>query len=66
MQPLHHVGEWCGSEAMVRMLLDHGADLNTESSEGWSPLDYADDRGRHGMAKTLEALGGRRSGKRGG
>lgn len=64
MQPLHHVGEWPGSEAMARLLLDHGADINATSGNGWTPLDYALDRGRKGIAHTLEGLGGRASGRR--
>jgi ankyrin repeat protein len=31
----------CGALAAMKWLLDHGADVNRKSQQGWTPLDYA-------------------------
>ncbi|MEM6553005.1 MAG: ankyrin repeat domain-containing protein [Planctomycetota bacterium] len=65
MQALHHVGEWAGDERQARLLIEHGADINAAAEQnGWTPLDYAEDRGRDGIAAVLRSLGGEVSGKR--
>ncbi|MEM1211754.1 MAG: ankyrin repeat domain-containing protein [Planctomycetota bacterium] len=65
MQALHHVGEWAGDERQARLLIDHGADINAAAEQnGWTPLDYAEDRGRDGIAALLRSLGGEVSGRR--
>ncbi len=64
MQPLHHVCEWPGSRDMAELLIEHGADINAAAANGWTPLDYAMDRGRHEMAAFIADLGGVESGKR--
>ena len=64
MQPIHHCGEWPGHAGQVDLLLAHGADVNAAAGNGWTAFDYAMDRGRQDMVSTIEALGGRVSGKR--
>ena len=38
--PLHFAAA-CGDEAMIQLLLDHGADKTTQTARDESPLDYA-------------------------
>lgn len=64
MLPLHHCGEWSAHPEQVDVLLEAGADINAAAGNGWSPLDYALDRGREAMAAHLQARGGQPSGKR--
>ena len=64
MQPIHHCGEWSACTEQVDLLLEHGADINALAENGWTPLDYAMDRGRKEMMNSLEARGGSVSGKR--
>ncbi|MEM9884215.1 MAG: ankyrin repeat domain-containing protein, partial [Planctomycetota bacterium] len=65
MQALHHVGEWPASESQARLLVERGADINAAAEQnGWTPLDYAEDRGRDGIAEVLRSLGGEVSGRR--
>jgi len=65
MLPLHHVGEWGAAHPdQVDLLLVHGADVNARSKIGWTPLDYAIDRSRVGIAEHLKAQGGKESGER--
>ena len=58
MQPLHHCAEWPAYTQQVDLLLANGAEINAESGCGWTPLDYAVDRGRKGMIRSLSARGG--------
>jgi ankyrin repeat protein len=37
---LHHMAG-CGALRVMKWLLDHGADVNGKSDEGWTPLDFA-------------------------
>lgn len=64
MQPLHHCGEWSAHPEQVDELLAAGADINSIAGNGWTPLDYAMDRGRDAMTAHLQACGGQPSGKR--
>jgi ankyrin repeat protein len=66
MQPIHHCGEWMAYTQQADLLLEHGADINATSGIGWTPLDYAIDRARKGMIRSLTARGGQESGKRAG
>jgi hypothetical protein len=62
MQPLHHLAEWPGSPELMTLLVDGGADINATDGRGWTPLDYALDRGRKQMASALAEQGAVRSG----
>ena len=62
MQPIHHCGEWSGWPEQAALLLEHGADINATAGNGWTPLDYANDRGRKEMALCLQSHGGTVSG----
>lgn len=57
MTPLHHAAEWGGSHGheVVEALLSAGADPQAKDEQGWTPLDYAKDRGR---TKIVKRLGG--------
>ncbi len=59
MHPLHHCAEWATSRECIEALLEAGADLNALSGSGWTPLDYAVDRGRHAIAAFLVEKGAR-------
>lgn len=58
MQAVHHVAEWCGELEQLDLLLEFGADVNARANRGWTPLDYARDRGREEMVAALQARGG--------
>ena len=47
------------SPAVVRLLLDRGADANVVSDSGYSPLAMADINGKGATARILAARGGR-------
>ncbi len=57
MTALHHCGEWSAYTKQVDLILEAGGDLNAQTPNGWTPLDYAMDRGRTGMVKSLKARG---------
>ena len=60
MTPLHHAAEWGPKVCLqlVDLLVDAGADLNAKDGEhGWTPLQYARDRGRTEMIEHLTKLG---------
>ena len=61
MHPLHHCGEWSSTPEVAAILLEFGAAINAPAANGWTPLDYAIDRARHGMARFLGDQGGVRS-----
>ena len=52
-------GSDTSSVAMLRYLLDLGADINAADEDGRSPLDWALTRGETDMSKFLRANGGR-------
>lgn len=59
MTPLHHAAEW-GPKVCLELasqLIDAGADMNREDENGWTPLDYANDRQRKEMIDFLVAKG---------
>ena len=59
MTPLHHAAEWGPKVCLeiVDLLLDSGADLNEKDDQGWTALDYAQDRNRAEMIQHLTKLG---------
>jgi ankyrin repeat protein len=61
MHPLHHVGEWCGSEEAAALLIRRGADLHAVDNIGWTPLDYAINRNRAEMIACLKSHGARQT-----
>jgi RNA polymerase sigma factor (sigma-70 family) len=61
MTPLHHAAAWGGQEAVAAFLLEKGADLNLADDFGWTPLDYAVDRGKKEMVAFLEGRGAKRT-----
>jgi ankyrin repeat protein/DNA-directed RNA polymerase specialized sigma24 family protein len=63
MTPLHHAAAWGGQVAVAGLLLEKGADVNVLDDFGWTPLDYAIDRGRKEMVDFFESKGGRRTTK---
>jgi len=50
--PLMHAAER-GHEAIVKWLLNAGADVNSRSKEGWTPLLSATGKGQEGVVKLL-------------
>ncbi len=64
MRPLHHCGEWMAPTTITELLLQHGADVNAKAGNGWTPLDYAIDRGRDEAVAYLRSRGGVESGRR--
>jgi ankyrin repeat protein len=61
MTPLHHAAAWGGQAAVAQLLIDRGLDVNVADDYGWTPLDYAIDRGRKEMVDFLQSKGGRRT-----
>lgn len=59
---LHRLPGLCGEE-VVRLLLEHGADINGQDDEGATPLDRAAERDDVAMVEILKTLGaeGRKS-----
>jgi hypothetical protein len=50
--PLHVAALW-GHAEVARLLLDHGADVNSRSKDGWTPLHYAAAFGYADVARLL-------------
>lgn len=63
MTPLHHAAAWGGQVAVAEFLLQKGVDVNALDDFGWTPLDYAIDRGRKEMIEFLQSKGGHRTTK---
>jgi len=60
MTSLHHAAEWGPKVCLqlVDLLLEAGADINAkDGQDGWTPLQYAKDRGRKEMIEHLTNLG---------
>ena len=50
--PLHLATQW-GQEAVVTTLIEHGADINKQDSEGKTVLHHAIESGHHGIINML-------------
>jgi ankyrin repeat protein/DNA-directed RNA polymerase specialized sigma24 family protein len=61
MTPLHHAAAWGGQAAVAGLLIEKGVDVNMLDDFGWTPLDYAIDRGKKDMIEFLQSKGGRRT-----
>ena len=60
MTPLHHAAEWGPKVCLqlVDLLIEAGADINAKDGQhGWTPLQYAKDRGRKEMIEHLTKHG---------
>ena len=59
MTPLHHAAEWGPKICLplVDLLIEAGADINAKDQQGWTALQYAEDRGRKEMIEHLTSLG---------
>lgn len=62
MHPLHHCAEWMSQTATAELLLKAGASIDAVAKgSGFTPLDYAIDRGRHPMISFLSEQGAKRA-----
>jgi ankyrin repeat protein/DNA-directed RNA polymerase specialized sigma24 family protein len=61
MTPLHHAAAWGAQAAVAGLLIERGVDVNIPDDYGWTPLDYAIDRGRKEMVEFFKSKGGRRT-----
>jgi ankyrin repeat protein len=52
-----HVAAWFGRVEIVRMLIDAGADVNLQDTDGWAPLHWAAMRGQVEIARMLIGAG---------
>lgn len=57
--PMHTLSEWAGYLDQAHLLLKAGAEINAETSLGWTPLDFAVDRDRKEMIEYLRSNGAR-------
>lgn len=65
MMPLHHAAEWSAPTEVVDLLLQSGASIDASAAgNGWTPLDYALDRGRESVTQLLRSYGASPSGLR--
>ncbi len=65
MMQLHHAAEWNAPTDVVELFLQSVASINaTAPANGWTPLDYALDRGREPVTKLLSSYGANPSGIR--
>ena len=56
--PLHYAAEWSAPTEVVELLLQSGASINAAAAaNGWTPLDYALDRGRESVTQLLSSYG---------
>ncbi len=46
-------------EQLVRLLVEHGADVNAAAKDGKTPLTLAEEEGHQGMVKLLKSMGAR-------
>ena len=49
-----------GHEAVVKLLLEEGAELETKSNNGWTPLFYAAENGHKAVVKLLLEKGAKK------
>ena len=42
-----------GHEAVVKLLLEKGAELETKDNDGWTPLSWAAEKGHEAVVKLL-------------
>lgn len=54
--PLHHAAEQ-GNKALVKVLLDNGADKEIKDDQGRTPLKIAEEKGRKEIADLLQGRG---------
>ncbi len=62
--PMHTLAEWAGYVDQADLLLKAGAEINAETDLGWTPLDFAIDRGRQEMIVYLRGKGAKTGVKR--
>lgn len=62
--PMHTLAEWAGYVDQADLMLKAGAEINAETDLGWTPLDFAIDRGRQEMIVYLRGKGAQTGVKR--
>lgn len=62
--PMHTLAEWSGYLDQANLILKAGAKINAETDLGWTPLDFAVDRGRQEMTVYLRRKGAKTGEKR--
>ncbi|MDE0299157.1 MAG: ankyrin repeat domain-containing protein [Candidatus Poribacteria bacterium] len=62
--PMHTLAEWAGYLDQADLMLKAGAEINAETDLGWTPLDFAVDRGRQEMIVFLREKGAETGEKR--
>lgn len=62
--PMHTLAEWAGYVDQAELILKAGAEINAETDLGWTPLDFAIDRGRQEMTVFLRGKGAKTGAKR--
>ena len=55
--PIHTLAEWAGYVEQAELLLKAGAEINAKTDMGWTPLDFAVDRGRKELVEYLRTKG---------
>jgi len=61
---LHCAAMWRNNGDMIRLLAEHGADVNAQDLDGRTSLDWALQGGRSENVAALEAIGARRGARR--
>lgn len=47
------MASWNGHGDLIRLLIDHGADVSAQTEDGWSALHLASRNGHAGLARML-------------